>query len=66
MISQYKLCNYCYAGLSADGVNEVGVITRKWFGFVKSLSIGLEAQHTFVVTYKYSLTISDCIDYSQD
>ena len=52
--------------LSADGVNEVGVITRKWFGFVKSLSIGLEAQHTFVVTCKYRLTVSDSFDYSQD
>ena len=37
--------------LSADGVSEVGIITRKWFGFVKSI-FNIEAQHTFAVTCK--------------
>ena len=38
--------------LSADGTQEVGVITRKWLGFAKSF-FNVEAQHTFVITCKY-------------
>ena len=42
--------------LSADSVHEVGVITRKWFGFAKSI-FNNEAQHTFAITCKQYLTV---------
>lgn len=43
--------------LSADGANEVGIITRKWFGFIKSV-FNTEGAHTFAVTYKQYLFMS--------
>ena len=56
------MSDYSEQVLSADGANEVGVITRKWLGFIKSV-FNAEGAHTFAVTYKQYLLryVFDCL-----
>ena len=58
----YGIGDYSEQVLSADGASEVGVITRKWLGFIKSV-FNIEGAHTFAVTCKqYSLRyVFDCL-----
>ena len=42
----------CMQILSADGTQEVGVITRQYAGLLKSM-FNFEAQHTFGITCEY-------------